>query len=264
MKWHPWPLCYIVGAQSDTAESLKTAWKASCELSADRVIPQFIISLDTGFLYGGHRKWPCPRYPGNYTNAEDVVSETGICAGLGLAWFLTQQQGRLAIMQNQSVGKIQRFSRLLDETMMKPSLPATFSYRFETMFRMRPIAGKVEWGSTSRWVHNFLQLCSLTRRKGEVNATEASELIIAGKDPKSLNWKDKIKYLRWFKYQSNVISGRFLALEEWIDYSSKANHTTRVAVFDTVTGEEIVNDLVKELSTPSDIESAAPKISSLK
>jgi hypothetical protein len=33
-------------------------------------------------------------------------------------------------------------------------------------------------------------------------------------------------------------------------------------VFDTVTGEEIVNDLVKKLSTPSDIELVASKISS--
>ena len=109
LKGHPWPLCYILAAQSDSAEDLEEAWKQVCREGYTQVVPQYVIALDTGFLYCGLRKWPCPRYPSNYTEAEDVSAWTGIYAGLGLAWLLTQHQGRLAAVQSAESWNYQSF-----------------------------------------------------------------------------------------------------------------------------------------------------------
>src|SRR5208282_4552435 len=78
LKGHPWLLCYILAAQSDSAEDLEEAWKQVCREGHTQFVPQYVIALDTGFLYCGLRKPPCPRYPGNYTEAEDVSAWTGI------------------------------------------------------------------------------------------------------------------------------------------------------------------------------------------
>lgn len=83
---HPWPLCYVVAAQSDSAEELKAAWLAICTDGIPRVVPQFIVTLDMGYIYSGARKWPAPQFPTNYVAATDVHAESGVYAGLGLAW----------------------------------------------------------------------------------------------------------------------------------------------------------------------------------
>ena len=106
LKGHPWPLCYMLAAQSDSAEDLQAAWQKICQEGVTQVVPQFVVTLDAGFLYCGLSRWPCPRFPGNYTEADHVYAETGIYAGLGLAWLLTQHQGRLAATQRRNLGAI--------------------------------------------------------------------------------------------------------------------------------------------------------------
>ena len=63
LKGHPWPLCYMLAAQSDPAEDLEKAWQEICREGMIQVVPQLVVTLDTGFLYCGLRKWPCPRGP---------------------------------------------------------------------------------------------------------------------------------------------------------------------------------------------------------
>ena len=245
----------MVAAQSDPAETLKETWKELCHEGLTHV-PQFVVALDTGFLYCGLRKWPCPRYPGNYTEADHVQAVIGIHAGLGLAWVLTQHQGRLAAMRRQNRGSISRFARLLDEADVREALPPTYSGRFETMFHMRPIAGVMEWGSVACWPHNGLYLRSLKRNQDDAKTPwREHELLQAGVDPATLDWQSASKVLRWFRYGSEFIAGRFLAAEEWLHHKEKANHKCRIAVFDTITGQEITGPLVDTLTSATELES---------
>jgi len=255
LKGHPWPLCYMVAAQSDSAEELKLAWEEICREGVTRVVPQLVVTLDTGFLYCGLRRWPCPRFPSNYTEAEHVNAETGIYAGLGLAWLLTQHQGRLAATQRQNLGAISRFAKLLDEAMLREAMPPTWSHRFDTMFQMRPIAGAMEWGHVACWAHNGLQLRSLARKMGETKTWWERELLQPGTDPATLDWQSATKFLRWFRYASDFSAGRLLSIEEWLRHESKTDHKSRIAVFDAVSGEEITGALVDALTAASEVES---------
>ena len=249
LKGHPWPLCYILAAQSDPPEDLEEAWKQVCREGHTKAVPQYVIALDTGYLYCGLRKWPCPVFPGNYTEAEHVRVETGIYAGLGLAWLLTQHQGRLAAAQRQSLGAINRFARLLDDAMRREALPATYSDRFETMFQMRAIAGVIEWGSVAYWAHNRLQLRSLKRKREGLKNVWEVELLLPGVHP------DALKHLRWFRYGMMATAGRLIAVEEWLNHKSKTDHRRRIAVFDALTGEEVTRPSVDALTAVSEVES---------
>jgi hypothetical protein len=258
LKGHPWPCCYIVGAQSDPIEDLKKTWATLCQEGLTQVVPQFVIALDSGFLYGGWRKWPCPRYPGNYVEADHVTHETDIYGGLGLAWLLLQHQGRLALLNRQPTGPIARFGALLDRAKMREGAPPTYSLRFETAFQAKPIAGLFEWGHVACFAHNRLRLSSLERNRGESNLRSELELYQDGVDAKTLDWQtfSHIKFLRWFRYRDIFSTGRLLAMEEWIDHKSKTNHRSRIAVFDTLSGEEIRGDRIDALKSLNDFETA--------
>jgi hypothetical protein len=255
LKGHPWPLCYILAAQSDPAEDLEEAWREVCREGQTQTVPQYVIALDTGYLYCGLRKWPCPAFPGNYTEAEHIKVETGIYAGLGLAWLLTQHQGRLAAAQRQNLGAINRFARLLDEAMRREALRATYSDRFETMFQMRPIAGVIEWGSAACWGHNRLQLRCLRRKREGVNKVWEVELLLPGVNTDALNGHSYTEYLRWFHYGMTATAGRLIAVEEWLNHKSKTDHKRRIAVFDSLTGAEVTRPSVDALTSVLEVES---------
>jgi hypothetical protein len=253
LKGHPWPFCYILAAQSDSAEDLKEAWCELCRGGVTAVVPQFVIALDTGFMFCGLRKWPAPRFPGNYVEADDVHTETGIRSGLGLAWLIAQNQGRLAAIQGQALGHINRFARLLDRASMHESVPATYSPRFNTFFKMVPIAGIIEWGSAVCWAHNRLELWSVVRKKSDTKTRWDIELLKPGVDPATLDHRSYTKFLRWFRYGATVHAGRLVAIEEWINHGSKTGHKRRIVVFDTISGEEITGPLVDGLTAVSEV-----------
>lgn len=258
---HPWPLCYVVAAQSDSAEELKAAWLTMCADSVPRVVPQFVIALDTGFIYSGARRWPAPQFPTNYTAATDVHIETGVYAGLGLAWLIAQHQGRLAVIQNQALGAINRFARLIDRAMLRAEgVPPTYSRRFDTMFQRGPIAGVMEWGSVSCWAHNKLQLRCIARTRPDTNVRSEIELLQPGANPGDYDWRSYTEVLRWFTYDSDVIAGRLIAVEEWMNHKSAIEHKRRIAVFDSVTGKEITGPLVDTLNSPAEVESIRPAV----
>lgn len=255
LEGHPWPLCYILGVQSDSAEELKQAWVAICTKGVPVNVPQLVIALDAGVLYCGLRKWPSPRYPGNYVEATHVRAVTELFAGLGLAWLIAQHQGRLAAMRKQATGPISRFAHLLDTAMMpKEGVPPTYSQRFDCMFQMRQIAGVMEWGSVACWAHNGLQLRCLARKRGDADVRMEVELLLPGTDTATLDWRSYTEFLRWFRYDSEVTAGRLLAVEEWLNHKSKAEHKSRIAVFDTISGEEIMGASIDGLKSANEIE----------
>jgi hypothetical protein len=238
-KDHPWPLVYIVGAQSDPIDRLKLTWQIMCKEGATKVVPQFVITLDDGFLYGGWRRSPCPRYPGNYTAVDHVKEVTGVYAGLGLGWFILQQQARIADVHRRVLKPIERFANLLDNASLTRGNPPTWSERFNAFFLPRDIGGVFEWGGMSCFAHNRFYLMSLERTRRSEKTIHDPQLYQDGTDIESLKFEDEIKFLRWFHYPAALTRGRILAIEELIHAFSKEKHTSKIAVFDMVTGDEI-------------------------
>jgi hypothetical protein len=254
LKDQPWPLCYLVAARSDPAEELKKAWQELCQEGATRIVPQFVIPLDTGFLYSGSPRRPAPRYPGNDVNAEDVHIEDGIFGGLGLAWLLIQQQARLAFLQGRHLGSIDRNAKILNDASLREGVPATYSTRFETMFQMAPMAGCIEWGGSALFPHNRLQLRSVLRKRSDTTNIFDTELFQDGVDTKTLNMESFRTFLRWFRYGIKNEAEGLLALEEWIEPTSKSTHRRRIAVFNISSGREITGPTVDTLKEVNDLE----------
>jgi len=246
-KNHPWPLTYIVGAQSDPIDLLKSAWQSMCKAGLTKVVPQFVITLDDGYIYGGLRRWPCPRYPGNYTAADQINDETGIYAGLGLGWFILQQQGRIASIQKRVVEPISRFAEVLNNASLKKGVPPTWSKRFDTSFLPREIGGAFEWGRISYFAHNRLYVMALSRSLTNEH-TIYDYLYIDGVDGASLKYEEHSKFLRWFRYPAARKKGRILAVEEWENLLTKEAHARKIAVFDMISGNEIKSPFVDGLT----------------
>lgn len=283
LNGHPWPLCYVLGAQSDSAEQLKKAWVEACSSEVPKHLPQFVVSLDEGFLYSGLRRWPCPRWPGNYKTATDVAVETELFGGLGLAWLVTQQQGRLAVLRNQVLGPIDRYAQLLHRAMMREEgVPTTYSMRFNRWGQASQIAGVVYWGGRARWVHNGLEIVSL--RVCLSDDTSLSDIQIAQEPqtinitlrrasqrrelklpdaPTDLDFDADWEFLRWFHYFPASVVGRFVAVTEIINYKSKPEHSRRVAVFDSVTGMEMSGAIVDGMKSPFELESVVSELEKL-
>ncbi len=142
---HAWPLRYIIGSQSDPTDALKLAWEKAVAEQAGPV-PELVVTLDSGFYIPEGSCWPRPRYPSNYTEPDQVMVQTGNYSGLGLAWLITQHQARLAIIQRRATGPIQRLAQSLDTAMLTEATPFTHSMKFDSMFRMQPIAGQFQLG----------------------------------------------------------------------------------------------------------------------
>jgi len=94
-----------------------------------------------------------------------------------------------------------------------------------------------------------------------MNRTEA-ELLVPGADPSKLEWNTYTKFLRWFRYRSECVVGRLLAVEEWIDAFSKSDHKNRVAVFEHEMGRELHGPLINALRYPAEIERIRERIES--
>jgi hypothetical protein len=249
LKGHPWPLCYILAAQSDASSQLIDAWKHFGRDEIPSVVPQFVVTLDSGFFYCGLRKWPAPTFPSNYKTIDDLHYVSGIYAGLGLAWLITQVHGRLAAIQKQSIERVSRFAKMLDVAMLQDALPPTWSSRFWTMLRDSKLGGIMEWGSVEDWVHNGIQLQSLARLRDGAKTRGEVEVLQNGAIPSDRNWQ---KYVRWFRYPAANVKGRLLAVEEWLNHKSKTGHNTRTVVFDIESGDEISGPAVDALESAYD------------
>jgi hypothetical protein len=238
---HAWPLRYIIGSQSDPTENLKAAWEKAVAEQAGPV-PELVVTLDSGFLYSGGSCWPRPRFPGNYTEPDQVMVQTDNYSGLGLGWLITQHQGRLAVIQRRATGPIQRQAESLDTAMLTDSTPYTHSMKFNTMFRMRPIAGNFKWGGVSPHAHNRLPLNS-------VELANRRPLCLPGFDPAKAVFPNGGTGVRWFRYRVFHTAGSLLGLEEWVDAMDAEKHAKRIAVFDTTTDQEVTGPQVDALQS---------------
>jgi hypothetical protein len=236
---HAWPLRYIIGSQSDPIENLKVAWEKAVADQAGPV-PELVVTLDSGFLYSGGSCWPRPRYPGNYTEPDQVMAQTDNYSGLGLGWLITQHLGRLAVIQRRATGPIQRQAQSLDTAMLTEATPFTHSMKFNSMFRMQPIAGNFKWGAVSDHAHNQLPLNTVELANGR-------PLCLPGIDPEKAVYPNHAMGVRWFRYPITHAEGSLLALEEWLEPLDPEKHAKRIAVFDTISDQEVTGPHVDAL-----------------
>ena len=226
----------------DPLEKLREAWlKAATEIPDPA--PEFVVTLDSGFLLSGATRWPRPRFPRG--KVDDIFAEGGVYSGLGLAWLLLQHQARLTILDRRAIGPINRQAAALDFAGLKEGVPPTWSPRFNSMFRPQRIAGCMGWGSLAMWNHNKLPLNSFMIK-------DTGDLYQVGVDPKTLDFRKRHDFARFFRYPAACQAGEMLALEEWIEPRAKDTARMRIVLFNSTTGEEVfdhgfvtVTDVVK-------------------
>ena len=235
-----WPLCYLIAGQSIPIEKLKEKWiNLVKDTPESSFVPQFLISLDSGYLYSGATSWPRPRYPSNYVNRDEVMEETGIYAGLGIAWLLTQIRARAKLLQNKPHKSIQRFTKLLDDATLKSGTPPTWSPRFDHFGQVRIIEGILGWGHNGNYAHNKLYLCSLKKNRADLDTVKTFHIYRDGIDTSQLEWNELNQYLRWFRYNVYRSANGMVALEEWTKSANGPEYIKSYAVFDSETGEEV-------------------------
>lgn len=256
-KEQAWPLCYMISAQSDPLDNLTQKWATIVESTPDsKFVPQFLMSLDTGFAYSGATSWPRPRYPGNYVERGQVMTEQDIYAGLGIAWILTQIRARAKLLQNKPHRSIQRFTKLLDDAALKSATPPTWAPRFDKFGSHRPIEGILYWGSVSRWAHNKLYLCCLEKHHPDLKSKGQFRVFRDGVDTTTLGWKEESQYLRWFRHGTHWSARGLIALEEWRRTDDDSDYACSYAVFESATGEEIKLDSSLRACGQNDIQVA--------
>ncbi len=242
-KEQAWPLCYLLSAQSASLTELSKKWVAMAKSTPNsKFVPQFLMSLDTGFAYSGATSRPRPRYPANYVERDDVNTEQGIYAGLGIAWMLTQIRARAKLLQNKPPRSIQRFAKLLDDASLKEGTPPTWAPRFDKFGSVRPIEGILHWGHSFRWAHNRLYLGCLKKVRPDLETSRQFHVFRDSVDTSALDWKDEHKCLRWFRHSTHWSANGLVALQEWTPIAGSPEYTCSYAVFDSAAGEELKLD----------------------
>jgi len=249
---HPWPLCYIIGGRSDPIEKLEEKWVELCKEGHLTNVPQFVLSLDSGYSYSGSRRWPCPRYPGNYTEPDQVTSQTGIYSGLGLAWILLQVRGRMVFMEGRQVGVINRQQALLHNAMYSIAGSQSYGDRFAHSFvSMLELLGPIRWGGFSTHAHNRLSLHSLSVR--------GHQLYRSGPEPQAFSLTELASRTRLFEFPTHLISGKMIVFREILSYKRRETLKSRYVVF-TDEGEEIDTPQVADAKSLSDALKAAERL----
>jgi hypothetical protein len=224
LQEHPWPLCYIVGGRGDPIENLESAWVEICEDGLKRHIPQFVLSLDSGYIYSGSRRRPCPRYPGNYQQPEQVANQDGIYGGLGLGWILLQIRARLAVLEKRPLGSLNRQENLMNAAMYSVAGRQSYYDRFRRPFTAHTqIFGSVYWGGTSIDCHNRLPAYSVK--------TSEYDLYEGGLSPQNLSLSEMFNKTRFFRYPVFEIGNGMVALQECFSAHDKENFYSRFVVF---------------------------------
>ncbi|WP_395746793.1 DUF6602 domain-containing protein [Prosthecobacter sp.] len=243
-KQQAWPLCYIAAGQASPLKELSETWSALAKEENNKdFVAQFVLSLDSGYLYSGATSWPRPFAPTNYKTNDEVAMHDGIYAGLGIAWLLTQIRARAKLLQNKPTNTIKRFIRLLDDATLKPGVPATWSPRFDNFGSVRPISGVFHWGNTSRWAHNRLYLCSLKKIFDGDKYAPGEYVYRSGVDVSTMDWRVKSDHLRWFRHGHYKAIKRLIVVEEWTPVEGGSKYERRHAVFDSSTGEDLNVDI---------------------
>ncbi len=248
---HGWPLCYIIGAESDDLEKLEEAWEKVASGEA-RHNPQMVLLLDSGYMIARTACWPTSercRGPNSMLN-----TGTGIYAGLGLGWLEAQIAGRNCILTGRSPDWIERLSKQLSQLELREALPPTFDSRRDRFFIFNsPIHGVLKWGAERFYPHNRLQL----------NTVIVEETTLT--DPNQPVTRDRFfgRYKfepRWFNLDAVATKDDYCALEEWIDPSDFEKHRRRIVVFDSRTGDDMTSKLSRLLTNCSELEQLSPVV----
>jgi hypothetical protein len=256
-----WPLCYIVARQSPPIKELREAWAKCFREAGSTFAPQFVVSLDSGYVFSGATAWPRPRSPSNYKTGDEAWGEENVYSGLGLAWVLTQIRGRLAFMENRDLRPAHRFAHLLDDASMKSATPPTFSYRFNTMLQRQEVAGVLKWGLDSMFAHNGMQVNSLRIDLPELKTIRQNHIFVDGTPENGVDGLNSHDYVRWFHFPWAWPAGRLVALEERIKPANGGAWPVRIAVFDTENGQEIRDHGIDHKSSYDQIKAAIAALS---
>jgi hypothetical protein len=251
LKDHAWPLCYIVGAESDDLEKLKTAWEKIVSETEFKHVPQMVFLLDSGYLMAGTACWPRSKW-GQGAAAKLHVG-TGLYAGLGLGWLELQIAGRNCVATRKPVEWVQRLSEQLSQLELTELLP--FDAQKHRFFIFdSPVHGVLKWGAEEFFPHNRLHLNTMIA--GNETLTDASRAIACDKYFGRYQFEP-----RWFRLDEVYKNGDYCALEEWIKPGDAKTHRTRIAVFDSRDGQEVTDKLGRSLVTCSELEKLNPVLS---
>lgn len=245
-KSHPslakdaWPLCYIVGAESDELGKLEAEWEQLTTSATMRHNPQMLVLLDSGYIVGRKASWPssrCCRGPDSMLN-----TGTGPFAGLGLAWLETQIAGRNCILTGRSPDWIERMSKQLSDLELREAVPPTLDiHQLRFGFSNSPIHGNLKWGNTGLRPHNQLHLWTVTA--GGSTLTDPTRPVTDDRFHGRFQFEP-----RWFKQDAVCTKGDFCALEEWTDPLDPKLHLRKITVINARTGAEIRSQLPHPLA----------------
>jgi len=246
LKEHAWPLCYIVGAESDELDLLTSTWQEEVAKAAPTHIPQMVLLLDSGYLVPGTACWPRSKW--GQGAASDLHMGTGIYSGLGLAWLEVQLAGRNQVFSHRPVAWVQRLAEQLSKLELKEGVPSTYDPR-QSRISPSPIHGIMSWGWNGWYIHNELELSTLCIGKTERIADMT--LLDRSKPIKRTRLGRYDFEPRWFHAGLTCVKDNCCALEEWIAPSDRKRHIRRIVVFDALTGEEV--DLRQPLKECTDL-----------
>jgi Domain of unknown function (DUF6602) len=260
LQGHAWPLCYIIGAESDELESLARVWQELGAATDTRHVPQMMLLLDSGYIIPGTACWPKPKW--SRGTAIDLHIGTGLQAGLGLAWLEAQIAGRNSVISGRSLGWLERLAERLSKLELREAVPPTYDPRYDNFLRSSaPIHGILTWGWEGMHPHNQLGLTSI--RIG--SAPEHRNATLLNRSQPLSEAISKQRYFgrydfepRWFRMGLVCIHGDYCALEEWTDPNDRQNHKRHIVVFDSRTGEDVTSKLTKVLEKCSDLDQLNP------
>lgn len=248
LKDHAWPLCYIVGAESDDVDKLKAAWEGIASRGEPKHVPQMVFLLDSGYLMPGTACWPRSKW-GQGAPAELHIG-TGLYAGLGLGWLELQIAGRNCVATRRPVEWVQRLSEQLSQLELT-ELPPSDPNRHRFFIFNSPIHGVLKWGAEQFYAHNRLHLNTVIA--GTETLTDASRPIAKDRFFGRYGFEP-----RWFKLDVVGRNGEYCALEEWVEPGDPKNHQRRIIVFDSRDGVQVADKLSRRLTECSELEKLNP------
>ncbi|MDB6024508.1 MAG: hypothetical protein JWM68_731 [Verrucomicrobiales bacterium] len=247
----PWPLCYIVAAESD--DDLDTLWKKWDETGSpdDKHPLQMGLLLDSGYIRATTSFYPAASGEGLPEKVHDVMPGDEIYAGLGLGWLEVQIARRNCILTNQTSDWAHRLSKQLSNLELREASPPTYDKKRDRwLFPRCSVHGVLTTTGYGKWAHNKLLLFSIyIDEKPLLNPTKPIP---------------REKYLRydfeprWFKVDVKATNGDYCALEEWTDSTDHENHQRRIVVFNSRTGAEVTDKLPRPLNDCSELEKLNP------
>jgi len=242
-----WPLCYIIGADSDVVESLTQAWREFGSL--DDLPLEMILMLDSGYIR--QRSFVDASDPGNPIKHEQLREGCGIRAGLGLALLEAQIAKRNCVWTNQASGWVDRRIKQITDLEFRDPDP-TWDSKREGLIRRGPIRGVLSWGFVGMTVHNRLPLNSLCTK---IPPLPNNVLLDRNKPRPRGGWLNLFDFEpRWFKAGVSSINGDYCTLEEWIDSTEQQKARRQIVVFDIHSGAEVTDRLPRPLNECADIQ----------